>query len=110
MWGQSWEPIAGRIITSKEVRGGGSFQSRKYVVEYTVDGGPPQRVELSRVRGWGYWPRMINPHDGSNVPLLLNRRSGKVRFDVKDPAINFRARRKAAEADENAQYDRAMKG
>jgi hypothetical protein len=83
--------------------------NRKYLIEYRVDGRQPQRVELKRDRGWGYWPRMIDPDDGSEVPLLLDRRSGKVRFDVKNPALNFKAQRKAFEAEDKSQYAKALR-
>jgi hypothetical protein len=110
MRGRDWERVRGRVIASKTLRGGGTFSRRAYVVEYRVDGGPRQRVELKRVMGWGAWPKMISPLEGEKVPLLLDRASGEVRFDVDDPALSFKAARKAIKAGQDADYERALEG
>lgn len=112
MWGQTWEPITGRVKAAKicSVRGGEIGPSQhKYVIEYQVDGGKAQRVELKQPWGFSY-PKMIHVREGGTVPLLLNRRSGKVRFDVKNAAINYKARLRANKADRKAEYDRTLKG
>ena len=81
----------------------------KYVVEFSLDSGEPKRAELKQV--WGLiGKKMINPPEGDKVPLLVNRRTGKVRFDVKDPAINWKASYKADKAKEKAKFKRELKG
>jgi hypothetical protein len=110
VWGRAADQIEGRVIAQKPIGRGGSRQQYKYLIEYAIPGGAAQRVELKRVMGWGTFPKMIAPDDGDKVPLLVDRRSGKVRFDVKNPAINRRARVKAAKARVNADYDKALNG
>lgn len=96
MWRGSWEPIVGRVIasdTTGQVWGdsGGANVRMKYVVEYQVDGGEPKRVELKQAWALNGLPKMVDVSNRREVPLLLNRRSGKVRFDTKNPAINYKA-------------------
>jgi hypothetical protein len=104
------EPVEGHVIAEKPIGRGGTYQQYKYLIEYAVAGGSVQRVELKRVMGWGAVPKMTAPSVGDAVPLLVDRSSGKVRFDVKNPAINRRARVKAAKAQLGADYDEALKG
>lgn len=54
--------------------------------------------------------RMINPPVGRTVPLLLDRRSGEVRFDWKDPRLNAAAQYKADKAKRSADFDAKLKG
>jgi hypothetical protein len=54
--------------------------------------------------------KMINPGDGAKVPLLLHRRSGKVRFDADDPSINEKAIFEREQAERKGRYDSALKG
>ena len=113
MWGQGWEPIDGRVIASKIHRvttGDSGTQTQwEYVVEYSVDGGDPQRVMLKQAASWIWGMKMINPSEGQSVPLLLNRRSGKVRFDAKNPRINREAIYKRDKATRDAAFKQAQK-
>lgn len=110
-----WTPISGKVIVSEiaKVYGGGAAGSTmtrwKYVIEYSLDGGDSKRVELKQA--WGLFAKkMINPSEGSRVPLLVNRRTGKVRFDVKDPAINWKVSLKADEAKGKDRFKRELDG
>jgi len=96
----AWAPITGKVIVREiaKVYGGGSAGSTmtrwKYVVEYSLDGGESKRVELRQA--WGLFAKkMISPPEGTRVPLIVNRRTGNVRFDVKDPALNWKVAFKA---------------
>lgn len=115
MLGRHWERISGRIVASEvdKVRGGGSMgatqTSWKYVVEYTLDGGDPKRVEIKQASGL-LGPTMINPSKGQRVPLLLDRKSGDVRFDDDDPAINLKASLKADQTKRDAAFKKKLSG
>lgn len=113
MWGGGWEPIEGRVIASKIHRvttdDQGTQTQWEYVVEYSVDGGEPQRVRLKQAASWIWGMSMINPPEGHNVPLLLSRRSGNVRFDVKNPRINRKAIDQRDEAKRGAEFKKALK-
>ena len=113
---RKWEPLEGRIVTSRTAhvsmseRGHRTVQN-EYVVEYSVDGGEPQRVKLEQVAyRLGGAMKMINPPDGSKVPLLLHRRSGKVRFDADDPRINEKSVFEREKAQRNRRFDDALNG
>ncbi len=88
----------------------GQMQTKwKYVVEYRVDGGEPKRVELKQATGL-LGPKMINPSKGQSVPLLLDRKSGEVRFDEDNPAINLKASYKADQAKRDADFKKKLSG
>lgn len=76
-------------------------------MEYSADGGEPRRVTLRQASSWIGGNTMINPPEGHNVPLLLNRRSGKVRFDAKNPRINTKAINEREKAQRDAAFKRA---
>ena len=114
VFGRDWESIRGRVIESAvhRIYGGGSTKPRtetrwKYVVEYEGADGAPQRVELKQEWGW-LSKRMINV--SGSVPLLLDRKSGKVRFDWKNPEINWKAHLDRDEQQREAEFDKALKG
>lgn len=81
----------------------------KYVVEYRADGGEPKRIELKQATGL-LGPKMINPAEGQSVPLLLDRKSGEVRFDADNPAINLKASYKAEQAKRDADFKKKLSG
>ena len=111
--GPDWTPISGKVIVREIAKVYGSGNSAtstrwKYVVEYAVDGGEPKRVELKQA--WGViGKKMISPPEGARVPLLINNRSGEVRFDVDDPAINWKAVSNADQAKDKARFNRELK-
>ena len=115
MFGRNWERIEGRVIeseiahTSRSERGHRTTQWR-YVVEYSIDGGEPQRVKVKQAAYWTGTMKMINPPNGAKVPLLLHRRSGKVRFDADDPRINEKAVFEREEAERKRRFEDALKG
>jgi hypothetical protein len=96
----SWTHVTGKVVAAAvdKIYGGsgqgGTATRWKYVVE--LEGDDHRRVELKQE--WGLFrQKMINPVEGSRVPLLLDPASGDVRFDVDDPAINWKAQSKADE-------------
>lgn len=96
--------------TSRSERGHRTTQWQ-YVVEYSVDGGEPQRAKVKQVAyKIGGAMKMINPPKGTTVPLLLHRRSGKVRFDADDPRINEKAIFEREAAGRARKFDDALKG
>jgi hypothetical protein len=83
-----WQKIDGRILASEHTGVGASHGvggQKKYVVEYSA-GGTTKRAQLRQVMGLNSF-KMISPPVGSSVPLLFNKRSGKVEFDIDDPRI-----------------------
>ena len=116
MFGRRWERIEGRVIASEVAhvstseRGHRTTQWR-YVVEYSVDDGGPQRAKVKQVAyKIGGAMKMINPPKGAKVPLLLNRGSGKVRFDADDPRINEKAIFQREADERKRKFDDALKG
>lgn len=113
MTGRGLERIEGRVIASKVrkvLTGQAGTQSFwEYVVEYKVDG-ESRRATLKQAASWIWGTKMINVAEGHSVPLLLDRKSGKVRFDVKDPRINRAAVIKRERAKQDAKFNRAKSG
>ena len=75
MFLRKWEPIEGRIVASETHRvstgeRGHRTVQNKYVVEYSIDGGDAQRVELKQATYWRGSMKMINPLNRSTVPRL----------------------------------------
>jgi hypothetical protein len=107
----SWTHITGKVIASSVYKmyggaGQGASAARwKYIVEICPAGEEARRVEIKQ--DWGLLRRkMINPMEGSRFPLLLDAKSGDVRFDVDDPAINWKASMKADAAKREREFDR----
>ncbi|RDH77123.1 hypothetical protein DVS77_16955 [Mycolicibacterium moriokaense] len=81
----------------------------KYVVEYVLDG-KRERVELKQSRSWLLEPNMIDVMVGARVPLLVNPRTGRVRFDSRHPSINLKAALKRQKATSDAAFRRSLHG
>jgi hypothetical protein len=118
MFKRERDKIEGTIVASEvaKMTGGGASGAGaipiepkyRYVVEYRVADGGPQRAEV--MQAWGLQtPRMINP-PGSIVPLLLNARSAKVEFDWKDPRIGLEAQYKADKARRHSDFEEKLHG
>jgi hypothetical protein len=88
--------------------GGGSLgplaSRHEYIVEYQLEGAEPQRVVLKEKYG-----KMNSPGNGASVPLLLDRKSGKVRWDLHDPQLNLKAYLKAQEEAKKSAFDAELK-
>ena len=115
MFGRKWERLEGRVVASEIANVSTSERGHRtttwrYVVEYSVDGGEAQRAEVKQATYFTGTPKMINPPEGSRVPLLLHRRSGKVRFDADDPRINEKAVYEREQAGRRKRFDDALKG
>ena len=106
-----WKPVTGQVLASREKpnwtkwHANDPFAPMEYVVEYAADDGSSKRTTLLEQRG-----KIIRPSIGDTVPLLLDRKSGKVKWDLKNPALDARAARKADEAAENAEFEAKLKG
>ena len=107
MFGRGRERVDGTVVAAAVHRShvtgeGASYQRMKYVVEYHLPDAAPTRVEVKETERFGATV-MRSLHKGEVAPLLVDRRSGKVRFDVEDPRINLEAmvsRRRRRERDE----------
>jgi len=112
---KEWTPAEGKIVASKKHSSRGSASAAvyqmAYVVEYTHDG-EAKRVELVQEMSLNGF-KMIDPPVGTTVPLLIDKASGKVKFDVDDPRIANPTRRdkvhEQRQADDEA-YKRALNG
>lgn len=113
--GKNWTKIDGKVLASKRhsSRGSasGAIAQMEYVVEFSQDG-TDTRVELVQVMSLNGF-MMIDPPVGSEVPLLLDPGSGKVKFDVDDHRIANPTRRdkiKETRQAEDDAYKRALDG
>jgi hypothetical protein len=106
MFSKDRKPIKGRVIEVRRAKtfGGGSVgplaSRHEYIVEYEVAGSEPQRVVLKEKYG-----KMNSPGRGASVPLLLDPKSGKVEWDLKNPKLNLKAYLKAQEDAKKAAFD-----
>jgi hypothetical protein len=112
---KEWTKITGKVIASKPSRfrgSGGLYGTGRqgiYVVEYAVDG-ETKRAKLKQVITLVGIFKMIDPGVGWKVPLLLDVRSGKVKFDVNDPKIAVPGRsQKGSDKQGAAAFKRALK-
>ncbi len=115
MFGRKWDRIEGRVIESEVAHSSRSERGHRttqwqYVVEYSVDGEPRRAKVKQAAYLIGGAMKMINPPKGARVPLLLNRRSGKVRFDADDPRINEKAIFERESAERKRKFDDALNG
>lgn len=103
---REWKPVAGQVIAEREKLNWRKWHATRpiapmeYVVEYRLDDGSPQRTKVVQRLG-----KMITPRVGDTVPLLVDRKSGKVKWDISNPTLNLNAMRKAREAAENADFE-----
>ena len=110
MFSRGLKPIKGRVIEVRRTKtfGGGSIgplaSQHEYIVEYKAQSGEPQRVVLKEKYG-----KMNSPGKGASVPLLLDRKSGKVQWDLKNPKLNLKASLKAHDEAEKAAFDAKLK-
>ena len=107
MFFRDLEPVKGRVLACKVARtyGGGSvgplLRQHEYVVEYQADDGEAKRVSLKEKVG-----KMVSPAVGASVPLLVDRKTGEVHWDIKNPQLNLSASLKAHKAAEQAEFDK----
>jgi len=108
MFGHEWQRIEGRVLVSREKPNWVKWHSgtplacpRQFLIEYSPDGSEKKKVELE-----GSPDKVSFPAVGDVVPLLVDPRSGKVKFDVDDPRIGYKAKRLARTAAEDADFRR----
>jgi hypothetical protein len=81
---------------------GGSYEVREYMVDVPArDGGAPVRLTFKmqsfRVRG--------NPKPGDVVPVIVNRRRTKAKFNLADPRIDAEGHMQEQERRRKAKED-----
>lgn len=109
-WSRGWEPRSGKVLAGEVVGfyGRTTGLSRwQWIVEYRDDDGVDRRVEAQQVGRFIRW--MVAVHQGMTVPLLVHRRSGKVRFDHKHPDINARAAMKRDDARRRGEWEHTLR-
>lgn len=114
MFGRVWERVDGKVLAvglhaSRPSSDGQWYQRMKYVVEYRLPGAEAQRVELKEAEKFG-GKVMVSLNKGATAPLLVNRRSGKVRFDADDPRINLKSRRDGSKRRDEDEFEKALRG
>lgn len=81
----------------------------KYVVEYQLPGAGVERVELKEAERFGV-KQMKGLIKDATAPLLVDRKSGKVRFDTDDRRINLKAQNARSKRRDDEEFDKALKG
>ncbi|MEZ5272553.1 MAG: hypothetical protein R2694_09635 [Ilumatobacteraceae bacterium] len=112
MFGRTWERLDGTVVAAalhadRQTSEGVRYTRMKYVVEYRLPGGDPVRVELKDEEKFGNRV-MTQLAEGATAPLLVDPKSGKVRFDADDPRINLKARREVRKREEGDAFKRAL--
>lgn len=114
MFGRNWERMDGKVLaesvdTHRPSSDGQWYTRMKYVVEYQTPEGTSERVELKETEKFGA-KVMASLTKGSTAPLLVDQKSGKVRFDTDDPRINLKARAARGKRRDKDDFDQALKG
>jgi hypothetical protein len=112
MFGRDWEQVDGTVLAeaveTQRLSSNGQWYTRmKYVVEYQAPDGGSERVELKETEKFGS-KVMTSLTKGDAAPLLVDRKSGKVRFDTDDPRINLKTRIRNTKRSEDDEFKRAM--
>ena len=114
MFGRDWERVDGKVLAealhTRRLSSNGQWYTRmKYVVEYQLPGADVQRVELKETERFGAKVMKSLTRD-STAPLLVDRKSGKVRFDTDDPRINLKAQIGRSKQRDDEEFEKALKG
>ncbi len=81
----------------------------KYVVEYQLPGAGVERVELKEAERFGA-NVMKGLTKDATAPLLVDQKSGRVRFDTDDPRINLKTQAARSKRREDEEFDEVLKG
>jgi hypothetical protein len=110
LFGHDW-PLEGRVLAerpkpgwAKRHRGLELAAPRQFVIEYDL-AGKTQRVELE-VKA----DKIVALSVGDKVPLLVDRKSARVKFDLRDPQLNRILAREAREGADKDEVRRATQG
>ncbi len=114
MFGRNWERVDGKVLAeglaSRRPSSDGQWYTRmKYVVEYQLPGTGAERVELKEAERFGS-KVMKGLTKDATAPLLVDRKSGKVRFDTDDPRINLKAQTARGKRRDDEEFEKALKG
>ena len=114
MFGRNWERVDGKILAeglhTRRLSSNGQWYTRmKYVVEYQLPGAGVERVELKETERFGAKVMKSLTRD-STAPLLVDRKSGKVRFDTDDPRINLKAQTARSKQRDDEEFEKALEG
>lgn len=101
----NWQPVEGRVLARQDQPGYAKWHSghsgpQECAIEYSLEG-EPRRVKLVEKPGTTPYLQV-----GDTVPLLVDRRSGKAKWDVK----KFEAAREQQTAAENRAFDATLSG
>lgn len=112
MFGRHREAVEGKVLAeavhkSHTSTDGIVYRRMKYVVEYHLPGEAVQRAEVLETEKLGS-KVMRSLNKGETVPLLVDRRSGDVRFDVDDERINLKAWIKRTKARQDDDFRGAL--
>ncbi|MEO6628692.1 MAG: hypothetical protein ABIP03_09000 [Aquihabitans sp.] len=99
--------LAAAVHKSHTTPEGLAYRRMKYVVECRVPGEAVQRLELKETERFGS-KVMRSLNKGETVPLLVDRSSGKIRFDVDDPQINLKVWIKKVKQREDSNFKKAL--
>ena len=114
MFGRNWERVDGKVLAEGVHRNrpssDGQWYTRlKYVVEYELPGAGVERVELREAERFGV-KQMKGLTKGMAAPLLVDRQSGKVRFDTDDPRINLKAQSRRNKQRDDEEFEKTLRG
>lgn len=114
MFGRNWEKVQGKILTEgihkRHQSDNGQWCTRmKYVVEYERPGAGAEWVELKEPEKFGT-NMMRTLTRGMTAPLLVDTKSGKVRFDTDDPQINLKAWISQSKRNDEDDPEKVLKG
>jgi hypothetical protein len=101
--------LAEKIHKRRPSQEGQWYTRMTYVVEFQRPGAGVERVELVEPEKLG--TKVIAPLSrGSAVPLLVDPKSDKVRFDTDDPRINLKTRTRQSKQRDDDEFEKALKG
>lgn len=91
MFGHHWEPAEATIVLThaKSTTGDGLVTTSEYIADVRKANAAPFRATIQEPTiATSFWP----PRIGDVVSVLVDSKSGKVKFDKDDPRLNAKAR------------------
>jgi hypothetical protein len=101
--------VAEAVHKSHTTDTGQQYTRMKYVIEFERPGAGIERVELKETERLGS-KVMRSLTTGDTAPLLVDAKSGKVRFDTDDPRINLKVRMSKVKHREDDRFKEALDG
>ncbi|CAN5517727.1 hypothetical protein BH10ACT11_BH10ACT11_21440 [soil metagenome] len=100
--------LAEAVHKHRPSENGQTYRRMKYVIEYERPGAGSERVEILETERFGS-KVMASLSRGATAPLLVDSKSGKVRFDTDDPRINLKARIGRTKRRGDDEFERALR-